>query len=84
MGGCRIHETFCSNVWLLDDPKVSWDDNTCKVIHKNCHLKGYDSDITHNTMTQNTIFGVVFVISSTSQPSKSLIEGTVEAKFDSR
>jgi hypothetical protein len=45
-------------------------------------------------MTLHTIFGVVFVISSTMQPSESLIaaeteaipgsSATVEAKFDSR
>ena len=58
------------------------------------NLKGYHSDITHNIMTPHTTFGVVFVISSTMQPSKSLIEAeteaipgsstTIEVKFDSR
>ena len=92
-GGCRIYETLFQYL-VLDDPKVSWDDGTCKLIHKKCHSKGYHSHITHNTMTLNTIFGVVFVILSTLQPAKSLMEAeteaipgssaTVEAKFDSR
>ena len=28
----------------MDEQKISWDDNTCKVIHTKCHWKRYHSD----------------------------------------
>ena len=41
------------NSWHLDELKVSWDDNICKLIHKRYH-----SDV-ENRMILNIIFSVV-------------------------
>ena len=36
----RMHDIYfklCLNNRHLDEQKVSWDDNICKLIHKKCH-----------------------------------------------
>ena len=38
----------------MDELKISWNDNTCRLIHKKCHKKSYDFDINYH-MTQNKI-----------------------------
>ena len=42
----------------MDELKVSWDDSTCKFIHKKCHWKSYQSDLEYYLQI-NTIFSVV-------------------------
>jgi hypothetical protein len=51
---------LCCNNWHLDEPKVSWNDNTYKLIHKKCHLKSYHSHMKHIWMTLNRIISVIY------------------------
>jgi hypothetical protein len=44
------------NIPKVDELKVSWDNNICKLIQ--CHLKIYHGDIKYH-MTLNAIFRVV-------------------------
>ena len=34
--GCKLYHFFFDN-WHLDELKVSFDDNVCKLIHRKCH-----------------------------------------------
>ena len=38
MLGYTTHQTLFQQV-TFDEPKVCWDDNTCKLIPKECHKK---------------------------------------------
>jgi hypothetical protein len=42
----------------MDELKVSWDDNTCKLIHKKHHHQSYHNDIKYR-VTLDTIFSVL-------------------------
>ena len=35
--GYKIYQTFVLIIWHLDELEVSWDNNTCELIHKKCH-----------------------------------------------
>ena len=52
--GFTKYTRLCFNYWHLDEVEVSWDNNTCKLIHKKCH----HCDI-NDHMTLNTICNVV-------------------------
>ena len=49
------------NIPHVDELRVNWNDNICKLIHKKCHYESYHSDITYHT-TLNTIFSVVMLV----------------------
>ena len=49
------------NITKIERSKVSWDDNTCKLVHEKCHYKCYHNDISSH-MTINTIFSVVIIM----------------------
>jgi hypothetical protein len=53
------------NIPKVDDLKVSWDDNACKLIHKKCHSKSYYNDLKY-LMRLYTIINVDIIIESTS------------------
>ena len=44
--------------WALNQLKLSWDDNICKLIHKKCHHKIYYNDIKYR-MALITIHSVL-------------------------
>jgi len=48
-GACRV--------WEVGESKVSWDDNTCKLIHKRSHLESYYSDKIYH-MTWSLVFSI--------------------------
>ena len=39
---------FIPNSWHLDELKVSWDDNFCKIVHDKCNLKVCHNGIKHH------------------------------------
>lgn len=43
----------------MDELKISWDDNICELIHRECHQESYHGDIEYH-MTLNTLLCVLW------------------------
>jgi hypothetical protein len=52
---------FISIIGEWDEFKVTWDNNTCKLVHTNCHSKIYHINIKYH-MTPITIFRVIIIM----------------------